>query len=229
MAGFLLVHPPLLGPTVWLHCATELRERGHTVSVPDLRRLVDPAADWWTRWAAECGGSFATVDVVAGHSGSGVVLPAIAEATGAESVVFVDAVVPSAGAVSAPSDQLLAFVRALPSNDHLPPWTTWWPDDIVAEVLPDPDLRAHIMAEEPRLPADFYDHAVPVPPRWMRGRAITYLRFSEAYLEDADKAARRGWAVRDLPGSHLNLLDHAADVADVLESLLDPDTERQRP
>jgi hypothetical protein len=138
-------------------------------------------------------------------------------------VVFVDAVVPSAGPTSAPSDQLRAFVRALPSDDYLPPWTTWWPDDDVAEVLPDPELRARIAAEEPRLPVDFYDYAVPVPPGWTLGRRITYVRFSEAYEHDADEAARRGWPVQHLPGSHLHLLDHPGEVADVLANLIEPD------
>jgi hypothetical protein len=225
VAGFLLIHPPLLGPTVWQRCATDLRERGHQVAVPDLRALVEPAADWWTRWAAGCGRYAGTVDVVAGHSGSGVVLPAIAEAVDADSVLFVDAIVPSAGPASAPSDQLIAFVRNLPSGDHLPPWSTWWPEDVLADALPEPELRTRIAAEQPMLPVDFYEHAVPVPPRWTHGRSISYLRFSEAYEQDADEAAQRGWPVRYLAGSHLHLLDHAAEVAAVLASLIEPDNQ----
>jgi hypothetical protein len=153
-----------------------------------------------------------------------VVLPLIAEATAARSVAFVDAVVPSAGSVSAPSESLLAFVRALPSDDHLPPWTAWWSEDAVAEILPDPELRARITAEQPRLPTDFYDHPVPVPPQWTDGRAITYVRFSEAYEHDAAEATRRSWTVRYLPGSHLYLLDHADAVAEVLLAAAEPDS-----
>jgi hypothetical protein len=195
MTRFLLVHPPLLGPAVWANCAAVLRAAGHRVVVPDLRRAVDPAAGWWSRWVDACAGEVGNVDLVAGHSGAGVVLPLIAEATAARSLAFVDAVVPSTGSVSAPSESLLAFVRALPSDDHLPPWTAWWSEDAVAEILPDPELRARITAEQPRLPTDFYDHPVPVPPQWTDGRAITYVRFSEAYEHDAAEATRRSWTV----------------------------------
>jgi hypothetical protein len=225
MTRFLLVHPPLLGPTVWANCAAALRDDGHSVVVPDLRSAVDPADEWWSRWADACAHEVTNVDLVAGHSGAGVVLPLIAEATDARSVAFVDAIVPSAGSVSAPSADLLAFVRALPSDDHLPPWTAWWSEDDVAEVLPDPDLRTRIAAEQPRLSADFYDHAVPVPSRWTDGRTITYVRFSEAYEHDAAEACRRNWTVRNLPGGHLHLLDHAEEVADVLRAAAEPDSE----
>jgi hypothetical protein len=227
MARILLVHPPLLGPTVWQECAIELRGRGHRVIVPDLRAQLEPAADWWARWTDACRQAAANIDLLAGHSGSGVVLPTIAQATHARTVVFADAVVPALDRASPPNEQLRAFVRALPSDDHLPAWTTWWPEDDVAAILPDPAVRATIAAEQPRLPADFYDHAVPVPEGWTTGRTITYLRFSPAYESDADEAGRRGWSVRNLPGTHLHLLDHAVEVADVLSDLADPDTPRR--
>ena len=222
MARFLLVHPPLLGPSVWQNCAAVLRDRGHSVTAPDLRGEVEPAAEWWSRWADVCADAITGVDLVAAHSGAGVVLPLVAEATDPRSVAFVDAVVPSDGSITAPNENLVAFVRALPSDDHLPPWTAWWSEDDVAELLPDPELRAQIAAEQPRLPADFYDHAVPVPPRWTEGRAITYVRFSEAYEHDAAEASRRHWTVRRMPGSHLHLIDHAEEVAEALLSAVAP-------
>jgi hypothetical protein len=140
-------------------------------------------------------------------------------------VAFLDAVIPSEGSASTPSASLVAFVRALPSDDRLPPWTSWWAEDEVAGILPDPELRARIAADQPRLPTDFYDHSVPVPPDWTAGRLITYVRFSEAYEHDATEAVRRTWTVRHLPGSHLHLLDHATDVADVLLAAAEPDSE----
>jgi hypothetical protein len=221
----LLVHPPLLGPMVWQKCAAVLRDRGHGVTVPDLRAEIEPAPGWWVRWAERCAQAAADVDLVAAHSGSGVVLPLIAEATRARSVVFVDAIVPSETSATTPSVGLVAFVRSLPSDDHLPPWTTWWSEDDVGEILPDPELRAQIAAEEPRLPADFYDHAVPVPPQWTARRSITYVRFSEAYEDDAAEAGRRNWVVRHVPGSHLHLLDQPALVADVLLTAAEPDSQ----
>lgn len=225
MARVLLVHPPLLGPTVWQKCAAVLRDRGHSVTVPDLRAEIEPASGWWGRWAARCAQVTADVDLVAGHSGSGLVLPVIAEATHARSVAFVDAIVPSDGSATTPSESLVAFVRSLPSDDHLPPWTTWWSEDDVAEILPDPELRAQIAAEEPRLPADFYDHAVPVPPHWTARRSITYVRFSVAYEDAAAEAFRRNWSVRHVPGSHVHLLDQPAALADILLTAAEPDSQ----
>lgn len=214
---FLLVHPPLLGPSVWGPCAAELTAAGHRVAVPDLRAACDPSAGWPTRataTAAAAGG-----DVVVGYSGAGVFLPLVAQRVGAAAVVFVDALVPVAGE-TAPSERFRAALDQLPLTDgRLPPWTEWWPPEVMEDAVPDPALRAAIAAEAPRLRRDFYAEPVPVPAGWAPARA-GYLQLSPGYDADAAEAATRGWPVRKLDGTHLDLVSRPAEVTAEILALL---------
>jgi hypothetical protein len=221
MAMFVLVHAPLLGPAAWRPCAALLREQGHAVFTPDLRGAVRDAPAWWQRYVDGCVAvAGEQVDVVVGHSGSGVVLPLIATATDARTVVFADALLPARRGVTEPGDQIREFVRELPQDDRLPPWSRWWPAADVAELVGDAALRDAIFAEQPRLPADFYDIAVPVPDDWSRGRAVHYLQFSAAYEDDAAEARARGWDVVHVPGGHLLMADQPQVVCDAVLACL---------
>ncbi|MGY1642989.1 hypothetical protein ACI782_17935 [Geodermatophilus sp. SYSU D00703] len=93
MPAWLLVHPPLLGPAVLQPLAAELRRRGGTVAVPDLRATVRKAPGWPQRWVGAAAPAGAA-DVVLGFSGAGMVLPAVTAAVRALRVVWLDAVVP---------------------------------------------------------------------------------------------------------------------------------------
>jgi hypothetical protein len=201
---WLLVHPPLLGPAVLGPLAEELRSRGNTVRVPDLRGAVATASGWYDRVTALAAGGGA-VDVVLGFSGAGVVLPAVAAAVRAHRVVWLDAGVPAAhGATGTPPErlaQLSGFIR----GDRYAAWPTWWPADVLAAELPDEALRTGVAAEAPELPADFYSVAVPVPPHWPDDD-VRYVQLSRSYDGDADAARERGWTVSgDGTGSHLDV------------------------
>lgn len=216
VTGWLLVHPPLLGPAVLGPLCAELRRRGHVVAVPDLRAAVEVADGWperWTRLAAAAG----PADVVVGFSGAGVVLPSVAAAVGAARVVLLDARMPARSGVTLPSAEAQARAAALVRDGRIPEWTTWWGPDAFTEVLPDPAVRAAVLAEGHELPADFFDVAVPVPERWPDGN-VRYVQLSPAYDGDAAAARERGWEVsgyRD--GSHLDVATRPAVVADLLE------------
>lgn len=224
MATFLLLHPPLLGPSVWAPCAAALTAAGHHAVVPDLRPALDPPPGWYDHAATLATGSLAaagahraagaadprTADlVVVAHSGAGVVLPVVADRTGATAAVFVDALLPGNPA----SDRFRGFLAGLPVTDgRLPRWSDWWGPDAMAELVPDPDLRAAIEAGQPRLPLAFWDERVPVPVSWPPPR-VGYLRLSPAYDTEAAGATDRGWPVRTLPGEHLDLANRPAAVA----------------
>jgi len=62
-----------------------------------------------------------------------------------------------------------------------------------------------VSAEVPRLPIAYFEETSPVPPGWDL-RPCGYLRFSEAYVAEAEEATRRGWVVEHLPGRHLHQL-----------------------
>jgi len=221
MASWLLVHPPLLGPAVLGPLAAELRAAGHAVAVPDLRGALDPAAGWAGRFTglAAAGGP---AEVVLGYSGAGVVLPAVAAAVGARSVVWLDAVVPArSGETTTPADrraQLAGLVR----NGRLAAWPTWWPPEVLAAQLPDDDLRAAVCAEARELPADFHDEPVPVPPDWPDS-AVTYVQLSRAYDADAAEARARGWSVTgDGTGAHLDVVTRPRQVVDLFHRTAGP-------
>jgi hypothetical protein len=218
MASFLLVHAPLLGPGSWRRCAEVLRAAGHDVLVPDLRAHTSAAAGWFARVADACGQAArerAEV-VVVGHSGAGVVLPLIASRCATAAVVFVDAIPPAESGETVPSARIRSFVAALPHDGgRLPPWSTWWGEQALADLLPDVELRAALAADEPRLPTDFYDYAVPVPTGWPPP-TVAYVQLSPAYHDDAAEAQRRGWTVRRVAGAHLDLLARPDLVAEAV-------------
>jgi hypothetical protein len=215
MARWLLVHPPLLGPAVLGPLADVLRGRGHDVVVPDLRAAVAVAAGWpdrWTGTAAPAG----RADAVLGFSGAGVTLPAVAEAVGAKEVVWLDALVPARRGATVADADIRSRVASLVSDGRIADWTTWWGEEVFDSLVPDPALRTVIRTEGHRLPADFYDVAVPVPTGWPEDGA-RYVQLSAAYEGAAAEARDRGWPVTgDGAGDHLDAATAPERVADLV-------------
>ena len=218
MATWLLVHPPLLGPAVLGPLAAELRRRGATVAVPDLRGQVqDPAsaapsaAGWDRRWSA----AVPPADVVVAFSGAGIVLPAVAAAAGAGRAVWLDAVLPPDAGTARWPDEVRALVGPLTGDDgRVADWTTWWGPDAMAGLLPDAGVRDAVLAEGHRLPADLWATPVAVPAVTASAR---YVHLSPPYDGDAAAARARGWPVAgDGRGAHLDVTTAPARVADLL-------------
>lgn len=214
----MLLHPPLLSAAVWRRLGPLLSESGHTVATPDLR--PDRALDWW-RFARDAAVAAAPrADAVLAHSGAGVLAPVVLDALPAASaVVLIDAVLPSAGASTRVTPAMREAVRDLAVNGVLPPWTSWWDEATLRDLVPDRGDRAALVAEAPRLPEAFYDVDVPAPHGWepaVRG----YLQLSPAYGDVADRARSRGWPTLSLPGRHLDLLSDPRPVARAVLALL---------
>lgn len=217
MARWLLVHPPLLGPAVLQPLAAELRARGETAQVPDLRAAVATAPGWPGRWAAAAAAATGSADAVLGFSGAGVTLPAIAAAVGARRVVWVDALVPARSGVTVADDDIRALVAQRTADGRIADWTTWWGPDALDELIREAPLRAAVRGEGHELPADFYDVAVPVPDSWPEDGA-RYVQLSAAYDAAAEEARTRGWpVVGDGSGAHLDVATDPARIADLLD------------
>jgi hypothetical protein len=164
MADFVLVHSPVTGPSTWQRVAADLTERGHRVALP-----ATPPAATSLGWAAFVG-SVASLacglrsPVLVGHSGAGPLLPQIGARLQASAMVFVDSDVPpeSGEAPLVPPD-FLEFLRELATGGRLPPWSEWFGPAAMAELIPDEDLRAFVLADMPALPIAFFEERVPVP------------------------------------------------------------------
>jgi hypothetical protein len=219
MTRWLLVHPPLLGPSVLEPLAEVLRHRGDVVVVPDLRGAVDEAAGWPGRWTAAAAHS-GPADTVLGFSGAGVTLPAVAAAVDARRVVWVDAQMPARSVETVADDDIRARISALLDVDgRIRDWTTWWGPDALDGLVPHPGLRAAIRAEGHRLPGDFYDVPVPMPDTWPED-AARYVQLSPAYDDAATEARRRGWPVfGGGDGEHLDVATRPVAIADLIADL----------
>ena len=198
--------------------ASELRSRGADAVLPDLRPEVAEAAGWPERWTAAAA-ALGPADAVIGFSGAGLTLPAVAAAVEARRVVWVDALVPARSGATEPDEVFRQRIAPFVQPDgRLAEWTTWW-GDAFDELVPDAGLRTAVRAEGHRLPAAFYDVAVPVPDRWPEDGA-RYVQLSPAYADDATEARARGWQVTgDGGGSHLDVATEPARVADLVGDL----------
>ena len=106
-------------------------------------------------------------------------------------VVFVDAGLPQC--VGSPG-AFLAHLKSLARGAVLPPWSEWFGPQVLETLVPDPEQRRAVVAELPRLPLSYFDARISVPDDWA-ATAGSYILLSEAYREDANAAAARGWPV----------------------------------
>jgi pimeloyl-ACP methyl ester carboxylesterase len=222
---FVLIHSPLVGPTSWLPVADEFARRGREAVVPSLLGVpAAPAPQWHhvPEVVRAATAETAAPVVLAGHSGAGLLLPAVAAALTVEvaALVFVDSFLPPAnGSMRLAPPGLMDQLRALASDGVLPPWSSWFGEDAMRKLVPDDRLRATLKEEMPRLPLSYFEASVPLPGGW-RARPCAYLRLSdEPYAESAAQARKQGWAVAEMPGAgHLAM---ASDPIAVTDALLD--------
>ncbi|MEU9829327.1 hypothetical protein [Micromonospora chersina] len=223
----LLVHSPLLTSATWDALRSQLDAAGWRVAVLDLRRLVE-APSFHAAVCAEAAASVApgVPTVVVGHSRAGPYLPGIADAVGSDrlDVVFMDARLPHPGTSwfrSLPPERA-AWLREMALSGRLPTWDTWFPDDSLADVLPDPDQRRQVLHGLPELSWKVVSEVLPTPGKaWHSARHI-YLQLSAAYQPTAKQAEERGYRVRSLDSNHLAMITQPALVMDLLLSALQP-------
>jgi hypothetical protein len=177
----------------------------------------------WHDWSAQLLAVLPAVDapILLGHSAAGLLLPALAAALNASALVFVDARVPPPQGRTRPVDgPFLDFVKTLATDDGLlPPWSRWWPDGTIEAHFPDPVLRAQFEADLPRLPLTWFDDSAEVPV-WDT-RPCGYLQLSRLFEPEALAAAKRGWPVVQIDGTHLHPALEPIESADAVLALVD--------
>lgn len=219
---FVLVHSPLVGSAAWSAVARELVRRGRQAVVPALLGPGGrPPADW-----QECvdavRDALRTVSgpvVLVGHSGGGLLLPVIADATArrVSGLIFVDSAVPArTGQTPFVPPGFLNQLRNLAVDGLLPPWSSWFGEDVMRGLVPDEGHRAALVREMQPLPLTFLEQRIPSPSGWDR-RPCAYLLLSDAYKEAAADARERGWRVEEIAGAqHLHIAVAPEPVTDVL-------------
>jgi len=213
VAAFVVLVPsPLLGPVSWRRVVDGLRAAGCRTAVADLRPAIAAGPPFYPGLAAAIAVAAGDHDEVTlvGHSRAGPLLPAAAEALGPRvgAAVLVDARLPHPG---------LSWFDALPAGDarrlrdtatdgRLPPWNTWFPAAELDRLLPDPALRAAVVAEIGRLPVALLDEPAPANGARWDSLAKRYVCLSPAYADAANAAAGLGWPVDRHDADHLAIL-----------------------
>jgi pimeloyl-ACP methyl ester carboxylesterase len=225
VSAFVLVHSPLVGPTSWLPVARELERRGRLAVVPSLRGVAAAPEPQWRHVADAVRIATGNLDqriILVGHSGAGLLLPVIADASDNEvaALVFVDSFLPPpAGGLPLGSPAFMDQLRAMATAGVLPPWSQWFGPDAMRELVPDERLRADLEAEMPRLPLSYFEATVPLPEDWSI-RPCGYLLLSATvYAASAAEARARGWPVTEIPD--VQHLATATDPIPVTDGLID--------
>lgn len=228
MTAYVLVHSPLVGPSTWAGVAGVLAGDGHRVVIPSLA-AVTAAGPPFARPAAEkVAAAVAAADVdgpvaVVAHSGAGPLLPAIGAALAGRAAchLFVDAALPDPGRTRLADlhPSLRSHLADLVGDDlHLPPWHEWWGPGTIELLVPDPGLRAALVAEGNRLPHAMFEEPLPVTAGWPDA-PCGYLRLSEGYVAEEARASGLGWPVSTLAGTHLEPVNDPERVAAAIEAL----------
>jgi hypothetical protein len=220
----LLVHSPLVGCATWDLVAADLAEFGWEVGIPDLTGTVTAGPPYCVRQAEVIARSASGQPaILIGHSGAGSLLAAAgAIIDQVRGYIFADAGLPTPGQtwMQTVPPELATQLREMADNQGwLPPWPQWWGDETLAELIPDPAARRHFAAGCPRLPLAMFDEVQPPAPQWPDAPAA-YLQLSEAYGDEAAKAAKLGWPVAERMSHHLAPLTDSALVTESLRELL---------
>jgi len=193
--------------------------------VPALLGVAEAPAPQWRHVPAAMRAATSHLQepiVLVGHSGAGLLLPVIADSLNVQvaALVFVDSFLPpSAGSLALGPPAFMDQLRALATDGVLAPWSSWFGEHAVRELVPDERLRAALEAEMPRLPLSYFQASVPMPDRWTRRRCAYLLLSADPYAHSAGQARALGWPVREMHGAHH--LAIATDPIPVTEALLD--------
>lgn len=222
-AQLVLLHSPLVGPGTWSALAPLMRERGHTVSIPDYSNVLQGSPSYYEKIVrAACGvvGDGNRIVLVA-HSGAGALVPAVAAVCKTSAAIFVDALLPHPGKAwfETIPDALKAHLKKLTRDGRVPPWHEWWPKNAIKEMLGDQAAYERFASELRSLPLAFFEEAAPSSST-PAGLRCAYLQLSAGCEAEAQAAERSGWITAHFPRHHLAMLTHPEDVAAELDKLL---------
>lgn len=222
--NFVLIHGPLASPLTWTLVARELERIGVEVVTPILPGVRYASPPFWSQHAfgvVRALESIASADppVLVGHSGAGVLLPAIRETLDrpVAGYILVDADIPRDGAsrldLFDSQEQAERFRRSA-KGGMLPVWS----DEDLRGVIPDDGVRRRFVEESRPLPLAVYEEPLPVFARWPDA-PCGYLKLSATYEASFQEAQGRAWVCAGLDAGHFHMLAAPSTVADELVKL----------
>lgn len=218
MTPIVVVSSPLVGTGAMGELADALRRLGRDVVVPEVSFDL---ATFTERVVAACGSTSSAAPVVVGYSAAGPRLFHAVDGADVKGIVFLDARLPEHDVAPDSQPGFRALLDALPTDDHgtLPPWTDWWPREVIEQLVPDPRRRATLVAGCDRPPRAMFSAPIPAPAVDV---PCGFIGLGDGYAADAAVAARRGWPVEVIPDAHhLWPVTNAGTVAAVVAAMVD--------
>lgn len=222
---FVLLHSPLVGPLTWTLVAAEFQKQGIATIVPTLPPSAHLQPPYWQRHVEAIAATLTTLPattelILVGHSGAGVLLPALRQIIQHKVIgyIFVDADIPRNGAsrfdlFDVP--ETVAQFRDAAENGLLPVWRA----EDLQEVIEDFTIRQRLVAELQPLPLAVYEEPLPVFTGWPDAHCA-YLALSASYPSSEQYAQQADWAYAQIIGGHFHMLVDPAAVAQAIFSLL---------
>lgn len=221
---FVLLHSPLLGPLTWQGVAQSLADRGLAAEAPAWTPLTEVDGGFYASLAKAMARTIeARGDdpvVLVAHSGAGALAPAMTQALSIPVVgtILVDAILPHPGLswLDTAPPALREDLTLGSQGGELPSWDAWWPPGALERLVPEPEVRAALLAELGPLPLAYFEERA--PPGELSGPG-GYLQLSGAYEDQAEAARRMGWRARRLQLNHLSPLTAPREVAGMVQAL----------
>ena len=197
---------------------------GWRVHVPDVS-AISGTLPHWRELAAQYAKllSLDEAAVLIGHSLATVVIVDLAARVPARGLIMVDGEVPPAsGAVAPGRDFFGVFVAYIADRDgRLPRWSEWpypRPDLIGIDALAqNTDALAAFEKDQPHVSLAWFDDAIDLLP-WADIPA-GFIQTSALFDHAADEAARRGWPVERIKGTHLHPTLQPDETAAAIETV----------
>lgn len=183
----------------------------------DLSDALDAGGRFYESFGEVAARQITARSILVAHSGAGALAPTICRyANGfVLGVIFVDALLPHPGRSwfdTAPTP-LAERIRRDARLGRAQPWPRWLPESVLAELLPDRQMRDDLIAGASPIPLGFLEELAPECPTPAVRYGCAYLQLSEAYGAEAEQARASGWAVERFDGHHLSGLTDPAGVA----------------
>jgi hypothetical protein len=209
-SDLVLVTGPMVGASSWRPTADRLRASGWRVHVPDVLAIsgtLPPWSELSVHYARLL--SLKQAPILVGHSLATIVVADLAARIPACGLIMVDGEIPPASGLVAPgSDAFRKFVANHADRDgRLLPWSDWGDHRRrsligIDELARDADALAAFERGQPRVSLTWFDDRIDLAP-WTH-IACGFIQTSALLDHAGDEAARRGWPLVRIKGTHLH-------------------------